>query len=306
MLLVPVTTLGAPTAQEKTAAKTAWTKGKQLEKAGKLDEAVVALREAVTSDPKAQYQLDLARALVKKKAYLEAIATADAIAASSEPNTQKAKAAAATLKKEIEPKIPSLKIEVKGTAAAEATVTVDGERAEIGRELPLDPGPHAVKGRAPGGSEVSEDVTLAESEDRVLTLTIDKTAGAAKTSTEDGGGGGNMAPAAVLYGVGGAGLAVGAVLGVLAFNKTGEVQELCGGSVCPPEYADDVALAQDYGTGSTVAFAVGGLCVAAGVILTFTVGLDHSDGDDKKDEKKSAIVVVPYAGPTEIGVVGTF
>lgn len=303
LLFAPLAALAGPSAQDKAAAKTAWTKGKQLDKAGQLDEALVALREAVQADPKVQYQLDLARALVKKKAYLEALATIEAIAGSSEPNTQKAKSAAAGLKKEIEPKVPSLKIEVKGSGASEALVTVDGERAEVGRELPLDPGKHSVRGRAGDGPEVSEEVTLAESEDRVLTLTVEKGAAEKKAAKEESSGGGNMAPAAVLYGVGGAGIAVGVVLGVLAFNKTGEVEELCGGTVCPPEYADDVALAQDYGTGSTVAFAVGGLCVAAGIILTFTVGLDSSEPDEKKS---AGVTVTPYFGPNELGVTGTF
>lgn len=282
LILAPSLTFAAPTAQEKSAAKTAWTLGKRLQTQGKDDEAVIALREAVDKDPKAQYQLDLARALVKTKSYLDAKKTAEAVVATTEPNTQRAKQAAQAIIKEVSPKIPTLKITIEGPAATGASATIDGESVEVGKERSLDPGSYEVRARSSSGAEKSESVTLAEGEHRVVTLTLADAAPTEKKE-ETSSGGGNMAPAAVLYGVGGAGLVVGAVLGVLAFQKTSEVQDLCGGNVCPPEYSDDVALAQDYGTGSTVAFAIGGLGVAAAIILTVTVGLDHGP-DTKKDE----------------------
>lgn len=292
----------APSAKEKATAKTAWTLGKRLALQGKHEQAAEALRDAVKNDPKAQYQLDLARALVKIKAFGEAIEQADAVIASGEANAQKAKQVAEQLKREIDQRMPTLKIQVTGAEPSSASVTVNGESAVIGKALRFDPGSYTVRGRVGSQPEVSEQIELAETEYRTVTLQLGK--GKDATPTEAKGGGGNMAPAAVLYAVGGAGLAVGAVMGVLAFNKTGEVEELCGGTVCPPELADDVALAQDYGTASTVTFAIGGLAVAAALILTFTVGLDS--GDEPAEEKKKEVTVTPYFGPLGAGVHGTF
>lgn len=303
-MLAPSLALAAPTPQEKSAAKSAWILGKRLQTQGKEDEAVLALREAVDKDPKAQYQLDLARALVKTKSYLDAKKMAEAVLATTEPNTQRAKQAAQAIIKEVSPKIPTLKIAIQGAAAAGASATIDGESVEIGKERSLDPGSYVVRARSSNGAETSESVTLVEAEHRVVTLTLADAAPIEKKE-EPSSGGGNMAPAAVLYGLGGAGLVVGAVLGVLAFQKTSEVQDLCGGNVCPPAYSDDVALAQDYGTGSTVAFAIGGLGVAAAIILTVTVGIDHGP-DSKKDEPdKSAFQNVQIAfGPGSIALSG--
>jgi len=75
--------------------------------------------------------------------------------------------------------------------------------------------------------------------------------------------------------------------------------------VCPnrPEVIDarDVAIAN--GNVSTVGFVVGGVGVAAGVILALTVGASHTE---KAGEKKDALVIRPYLSPNEIGVVGRF
>jgi len=292
----------APSAKEKATAKTAWTLGKRLALQGKHEEAAGALREAVKNDPKVQYQLDFARSLVKIKSFVEASELADAVIASQEPNAQRAKQVAAQLKKDIDARIPTLKIEVSGAEASAASVTVNGETAEIGKALRFDPGSYTVRGRTGSQPEVTERLELAESEHRTVTLSLGKSTEPAPTEPKTSGGG-NMAPAAVLYAVGGVGLVIGAVMGVLAFNKTGEVEELCGGTVCPPELADEVALAQDYGTASTVAFAIGGLGVAAAIILTFTVGLDS--GDAPAAEKKE-VSVTPYIGPLGAGVRGTF
>lgn len=303
LILAPSWAFAAPTPQEKSAAKTAWTLGKRLQTQGKDDEAVIALREAVDKDPKAQYQLDLARALVKTKSYVEAKKLAEAVLATTEPNTQRAKQAAQAMIKEVSAKIPTLKITVTGAGSTDASVTIDGESVEVGKERSLDPGSYQVRARSQRGAETSESLTLAEGEHRVVTLTLPDAAPVEKKE-ESSSSGGNMAPAAVLYGVGGAGLVVGAVLGVLAFQKTSEVQDLCGGNVCPPEYADDVALAQDYGTGSTVAFAIGGLGVAAAIILTVTIGIDH--GPDKKEQpdERAFQNVQLFFGPQTIGLSG--
>ncbi len=291
-----------PTPKDRSAAKTAWTQAKKLESQGKQDEAVLKLREAVEKDPKAQYQLDLARALARTRSLVEAVKVADEVIASKEPNTQRAKAAAAALKKDVEPKIPSLKIEIAGGRGRDVRATIDGESVAIGRDLPMDPGSYSVKARAGTAPEVAETVDLAESQHRVVTLDLDKADREIAKQPKAKGTKGNMIPAGILYGLGGASVAAGAVLGVLAFNKTSETQEACGGSVCPPELAGDVQLSQDYGTASTILFAVGGLALAAAVVLTVTVGIDHGPSDDAPKGASASL----FVGLGSMGVAGRF
>jgi hypothetical protein len=75
----------------------------------------------------------------------------------------------------------------------------------------------------------------------------------------------------VLAGVGGAGLATGSVFALLAQSKWSAAQNDCPNRLCP----DEKTRSRDSGAGgladvATVAFAVGGLAVAAGAVLYFT------------------------------------
>ncbi len=295
----------APTPKERAQAKSAWMKGKRLVTQEKKDEAVESLRIAVELDPKAQYQLDLARALVEIKALVEARELCEAVLETKEPNTQKAKQVATTLKKDLEPRIPTITVALAG-GAPNATATINGESVDVGKPLPFDPGVYTVRARVGDNPEVSERVELRERDKKTVTLDPSSTE-PAKPPTEEPSSGGNMLPAAIAYGVGGAALIAGGVTGFLAFQKTDEVQDLCGGNDCPPEYAGDVAAAQDLGTASTVLFAIGGLGAAAGLILTFTVGLaDDPAADEKPEEKKSEAWVRPLIGPGQLGLYGAF
>lgn len=305
LLLFSADALAAPSVKEKAEAKQLWTKGKQAAARKQWDDAAAAFRSANDLDPKAQYQLDLGRALAEAGALVEAEEVLSGVAATKEPNTQKAKAVAAKLAKDLGTRIPTLKVEVRGDGAAQAKVTVDGNPATPGADIRYDPGKHEIVAKAPNGAEATDSVSLAEKENATVTLNLIAPVKTEEAKVEDSGGGGTMVPAGIAYGVGGAGLAVGAALGILAFQKTDEVEELCGGTTCPKEYADEVATAQDYGTGSTVAFAIGGLGVVAGLILTFTVGMDDSPSSESEEEKKAA-KVTPIVGPGFVGVSGVF
>ncbi len=304
VLLFAPLALGAPSVKEKAEAKQAWTKGKQAAARKKWDDAVALYRSANDLDPKAQYQLDLGRALVESGALVEAEEVLSGVADTKEPNTQKAKAVASKLVKELGGRIPTLKVEVKGDGAEQAKVTVDGNAATPGADLRYDPGKHEIVARAPNGAEATDSVTLAEKENATVTLTLVAPVKTELAKEEEASSGGTMVPAGIAYGVGGAGLAVGAAFGILAFQKTDEVEELCGGTTCPQEYADEVAAAQDYGTASTVAFAIGGLGVVAGLILTFTVGMD--DGPSESEEEKKGARVTPVVGPGFVGLTGVY
>jgi hypothetical protein len=302
VFFVGTTAIAAPTPKERAQAKSAWMKGKRFVAQEKKDEAVESLRIAVELDPKVQYQLDLARALVAVRALVEASELCEAIKTSSEANTQKAKQAATTLAKDLEPRIPLLTVNVSSTGA---TATVNGETVDLGKPLPFDPGVYTVRARIGDNPETSERVELQERARK--TVTLDPSAGQ-PTKTEEKPSGGTMLPAAIAYSLGGAALVAGGVTGFLAFRKTDEVKDLCGGDRCPEQYAGEVDAALSLGTASTVLFALGGLGAAAGLVLTFTVGLDGDESvDSKENEEKAAQVQLrPYVGPAAVGVIGTF
>jgi hypothetical protein len=291
----------APTAKERAEAKTLWTKGKKLVAQEKWVEAIEAFRAASELAPTAQYQLDLARALAEAKELLEAKQMAELVVRSSEPNTQLAKNAAKKLADSLAPRIPTLEIAVRGDAAATATVTLNGDEVQAGSPLALDPGSYLVRAVAGDGGEAKSKVELVEGEHRKVELVLE----AATTSTgvsnapSEPSSGGTMLPAAIAFGVGGAGVVLGSVFGILGFHETAAVTEVCGGTVCPPDRAGDVDRVQMYGTVSNVSFAVGGLGIATGIVLALTMG-----ADDAPDE--ASAWVQPYVGAGEVGVVGRF
>ena len=302
VFFVSATAIAAPTAKERAQAKSAWIKGKRFVTQEKKDEAVESLRIAVELDPKVQYQLDLARALVAVRAFVEASELCEAVKTSSEANTQKAKQAATTLAKDLEPRIPRLTVNV---SAVGATATVNGEPVELGKPLAFDPGVYTVRARVGDNPETSERVELQERARK--TVTLDPTSGQPTKPDEEKSSGGTMLPAAIAYSLGGAALVAGGVTGFLAFQKTDEVKDLCGGAQCPEKYAGEVDAALSLGTASTVLFAMGGLGAAAGLILTFTVGVDGGEGESKENEEKAAQVRVrPFVGTATAGVIGTF
>jgi hypothetical protein len=298
--LAPSVAIAAPSAKDRSEAKTLWTKGKRFAAQSKTDEAITALRAACELDPRAQYQLDLARALVSDGQLVEAREVAGAVRDTSEPNTQKAKQTAAQLITDLDARIPMVRVEVTGTGAGGAVVQIGTEEIERDREVPLDPGQYLVRAIGTKGERAEERLTLEERQRRTVRLElVVKSSGPAQASDERDDGKGTMVPALVAFGVGGVGVVLGSIFGVRAYQTTAEVEEICGGTTCPPKELENIELALEYGNVSTVAFAAGGVALAAGVVLAVTVGRD----DPSEREQLS---IRPVVGPGYAGVSGTF
>ena len=75
-----------------------------------------------------------------------------------------------------------------------------------------------------------------------------------------------------LVGVGVAGLVVGSIFGLDTFSKKDESFDHCEGTACDPDGAALRDDARTSATVSTIAFAVGAVAVAGGVILALTAG----------------------------------
>jgi hypothetical protein len=85
-----------------------------------------------------------------------------------------------------------------------------------------------------------------------------------------GEGGPSRTPAYVAFGVGGVGIAVGAVAGALALAQAGDVKSRCDGNRCLAEDEPNKDAAMAKGWVSTIGFGVGAAGIALGFVLLVT------------------------------------
>jgi len=243
----------------------------------------------------------------------------EALPANPPPQFVKARERAQKVLSEAQPKIGKLKIVVNAPPKVEVTIKIDGEvvsSAFVGAERPTDPGEHFVEATAPGYLKSSETVVLKEagSDSVVLTLKVDpegppppppddhpKLPPPVVVEPPPSGGSGLKTVGWISLAVGGAGLVVGTIGGVAALSAKSDLDRLCGAAKsCPSSAKGTLDSANTAAAVSTVGFIIGAVGVAAGV--TFLLLPSSSP----KAETPKAAWVRPYAGPTELGLVGAF
>jgi hypothetical protein len=211
-------------------------------------------------------------------------------------------------------RVPSLLVVVRG-GAPHATATVDGAPVALGAGLAVrfDPGPHEVKVTAAGFRPFARTVTLPERGGVVIVeATLEpegaQPAGAAAPAPtpsppERGPRGGSLAPAAAAFGVGGAGLVMGAVSGALFLGKLSGLDARCPRRRCDSREQPELDAARRLGTISTTGFVVGAVGVAAGAIL---LGLRPGGARVGGQRAAAQAAVTPWIGPSAGGVAGRF
>lgn len=216
-------------------------------------------------------------------------------------------------------KLASVVIVVEGPS--NPTVTIDGQAvsaAGLGLKRPVDPGSHVVKAEAPGFKPAETTFQVAESGSAQAKLKLEKSTDApAVAGTPQPGDDHNKSVeigtgkkpdktlAYVALGVGGAGLVFGAVTGVLALGKHGDLADKCPDSKCPNDVSGDVDSYKTMGTLSTVGFVVGAVGVAAGAVLWFTAPKESAAATGSASSTK-AVSWHPYVGVGGGGVAGRF
>jgi len=118
----------------------------------------------------------------------------------------------------------------------------------------------------------------------------------------------------VAFGVGGAGLVVGAITGIIALGKAGDLKDQCtaGKSSCPPTAQSDIDSYKSVGTISTIGFIVAGVGGVAGVVLLLTAPKDNGTSAATSEYKTvpvkrdGGLSMTPYFGGTSAGVTGRF
>lgn len=224
-------------------------------------------------------------------------------------------------------KVASVTVNVEGPT--NPTVTIDGQAvpaAALGLRRPVDPGSHKVAASADGYKPTETTFSVAEGGTAAATLKMEKASGAVVAggpppvtgpTTEppnaDTGskGSSNKTLALVAFGVGGAGLLVGAITGVVALGKAGDLKDACDADkVCPPTEQDNVDSYKSMGTISTIGFVVAGVGGIAGAILWFTAPKESSSGSAAASRYATVptknVTLTPYFGGTSAGVTGRF
>jgi hypothetical protein len=196
----------------------------------------------------------------------------------------------------LEARVPKLVIELAPGAPEDSDVVRDGIRlgkAALGVAIPVDPGPHQVEVSAPGRETKRFDKTLAEGVTEKLVVepgeliplapvkpdtlkTIEPKRDRAPKKKK----GGDATLGVVVMGIGGVALGVGAAAGLAALNKKKTLDERCtsddGTRRCDQQGLDAAESGKTFATVSTIAFAVGGVAVAAGVYLILSSGSDST------------------------------
>jgi hypothetical protein len=223
------------------------------------------------------------------------------------------KQAAADAEREIEavkPRLAWLVINIEGPK--EPNVTVDGREvpvASLGARRAADPGRRKIRVTAEGWISGGRVIVLKEGEEQTVTITLARPDSVelaeAPVPIEEKPSETASSPTPwpwIALGVGGAGIAVGAVTGIMALGKHSELSETCPDSKCHPanpaeeaRFEDDISEYHTLGTISGVGFAVGAAGIGAGLVLLFT---------QPNDEAPPAASLTPLIGPGFVGIRG--
>jgi hypothetical protein len=276
----------AQDASNKAAAEALFRDGRALFDQGKYPEACAKFAESERLDPAPGTLLNLGGCYEKNGQTASAWATfKEAMSASHLKGRSDWEDLARTRAAALEPKLSRLTIAVASKADG-LTVTRDGSSvgtAEWGTPIPVDPGSHAIDAQAPHRKPFHQSVDV-PSGGASITVTV------AELEPADEGGGGTPVPEThasgstqrtiglVVGGLGIVGLGIGTAFGFSAMSKENDAtQHHCDATNhCDETGVQEGKDAQSAATASTIAFAVGGVAVAGGLLLYFTAPKDSS------------------------------
>ena len=224
----------------------------------------------------------------------------------------------------LEPKLARLTVRVV-EPAEKIEVTRDGAHtspASWGVSIPVDVGTHTVQATAPGRKPFRTSVVIGRDGDRDEVVVPKLQVQPAGTATAPAGGArraetsGNSQRTVgfVVGGIGVAGLAVGAVTGLIAMGKNNDSKQACpNDGACGSSDAVDAADgARQFGTVSTIAFVAGGVGAALGIVLVLTAPSSSSERASARPGARAAtargVRVVPSSDGRSgaMSVLGVF
>jgi hypothetical protein len=279
------------TSADKAVAESLFQDGRALMDAGEVAQGCVKLADSYRLEAAIGTLLNLARCHELEGKTASAWAEYRQVAETADKAGQKERATAAReFAARLEPTLSRLVIEVPH-ATAGIEVTRDGVpvgKGTLSAAVPVDPGDHEIVAAAPGMKTWTAKITIGPNADRqVVTVPVLESVGhagagpasaeppkdqAAASPATDGGSGPPRALMYAAFAVGGAGLVLGVVTGVLAIGKQSDLEDSghCNETQCDRTVSSDLSSYDTMKALSTVGFVVGGLGVAAGVVLLVT------------------------------------
>jgi hypothetical protein len=229
---------------------------------------------------------------------------------------KEARAKAQAMSDDLETRIPSIKIALKGaTDGTTPTVTVDGTAlpaAALSMPYKLNPGHHVIEATTKGSAgKVEIDVAEKETKDVELALVAkaggDTTVVAPPDKPIDeppppppppSGGGRTLTYAG--FGLAGVGIAVGSITGLVSMSKKSDAQAGCKDNRCPPSTYNSIDSANTMATISTISFIAAGVGATVGIISLVL------RSDPAPPPPTSGIRATPWIGLGSVGVNGSF
>ena len=295
----------APSAGDMETARALFKKGMEARAAGRQDEALEKLKAAHALGRTPITGHELARQYESKNQIVEALETAIdvgriPVAFDETERSAEARRKASELAAQLKPRIPTLVVRIVTVTktSAELIVTIDGKPipdAAVGESLHVDPGAHDVRAHYEGGDEVNAQITLLERDNKTVELSPTAPKVTVRLTPK---GGSTVVPAIIGFGIGGAGLVVGAITGVMAIVTKNDLDNQCRAFKCPQMLWKKIDEANLFASVSTVAFVAAGVGTAFG----FTWLLLSSETPPPKRGR----TLTPDIGAGFVGVHGTF
>jgi hypothetical protein len=317
-------TVETASSEQKKTAQEKFGEGMAAQKKGDHEAALTAFRASYDAVASPNSHLMVARELAElgrsDEAYAEyekTVAEADAAATTDKKYAQTAKAA----KKEYDEartKIALLIVNVTGGTPGDR-VTINGkeiDRSQLGKAMPVMPGPVRIELTTSTGKEVSEEVNAEAGGSPTVTLTV-PAAGGEPIRDEGGSEEGVEAKldkntslrtwAYVAGGVGIAGLVTAGVFTILNNGKHSKLEDECKDGICPKSLEEDKDAGETYQTIAQIGLGVGIVGLAAGTVL-FILSSDSKEKATSRRErpKPPAPRIDVGVGPRWVSVNGTF
>lgn len=281
----PAAAQDASNASNAAAAEALFRDGRALYDQGKYPEACAKFAESERLDPAPGTLLNLGGCYEKNGQTASAWATfKEAVAAAHVKGRADWEDLARTRAAALEPKLSRLTVAVASKADGLA-VTRDGSNvgtAEWGTPIPVDPGSHVVDAQAPHRKPFHQSVDVPAG-GASITVTVaeldpaDEESGPPAPETHSSGST-QRTIGLVVGGLGIVGLGIGTAFGFVAMGKENDAtQHHCDASDhCDAQGVQLGKDAQSAATASTIAFVVGGVALAGGLVLYLTAPKDTS------------------------------
>lgn len=311
-----------PTAGDLATARAALREGLVLRDKGALEDALARLASAydlvptpVTGFELGKTHMMLGHVLQAHELFKKVVRMAPSLEESTRSQTSRDEAA--RLARELEPRIPSLRLELTLPAEATAIVRVDDEEIPVTGAVTMravDPGAHEIVAKAGDGPDEVLLVEVAEGEVKDVHLAPTWVPPKPRPSGREIIYVRQTNPLAFIgFGIASAALVVTTVATFVYIDARDEAKDKCGASYCPPAPQDAAAVSMgsviDTSLRSeTLRYQVSGaIMVAAGVTtLLFTgVGI-FGAARPVKERVTTGATVRPRVGLGGLGLAGTF